>query len=193
MKNTLKRMYLKFQSIVSTVLPRYFLWSPWGSSLYYLLFRPKFRRENYAVLHGKVKHLHERKKEKTNFYTLIRNVHRIEKGLIMRPRKDIFGLNYIKETVDIFEVLYNKNKNSCSDGSQLKWAKDVLNEYFVITGKHPVINKERERFYTIISNLGDSLNKSIPYYRLDENKPKISYDEFYKLARHRRSVRWFLD
>lgn len=193
MKNFYKRVNRKFQSIISTVLPRYFLWSPWASSLYYFLFSSKFRRENHSVLNGKVKHLRESKKDKASFYTLIRNVHRVEKGLIMKPRREIFGLNFIKETVDVFETLYCANKNSCFEGSQIKWAKDVLNEYFSVTGQHPIINRERERYNKIITNTVESINKSIPYFRLDEDKPNISYEQFYKLAKRRRSVRWFLD
>src|SRR5690606_32888326 len=61
---------------------------------------------------------------------------------------------------------------------------------------HPVLDTQRERFFQIVSDIQDSENgtiKSIPYKRITENKPQISYEDFYSLTRYRRSVRWFLN
>ncbi len=37
------------------------------------------------------------------------------------------------------------------------------------------------------------MGTSTPYFRTDNNKSSISFDEFYKLTKYRRSVRWFSD
>src|SRR5690606_12569734 len=52
----------------------------------------------------------------------------------------------------------------------------------------------RTRFEKIIKNSHHNCGvKSIPYHRHELDRPNISFDEFYKLAKYRRSVRWFLD
>lgn len=191
MKSIFKKVRGKYKRIVSNSLPRYFIRTSWASSVYYFFFSSKFRRERHAVLVGKVKHLTESKQERANLYTLIRNTHRLEKGLLMRPRRDIFGLDFIKETVDNFETLYNQR--NCNDSGQLKWSMDVLSEYFDKTGDHPILDKQRNRFRSIRQTGPGYKQKNIPYIRNIENKPEISYEAFYKLTKYRRSVRWFED
>lgn len=181
-----------YRTFIEKGLPPYFIWSKRVSSLYYFLFSSKFRREHHAVLVGKVKHLRESKREKSSFFTLIRNTHRLEKGLLMRPRRDVFALDFIKETVDQFESIYNVQ--SCETGSQIKWSFDVLEEYFNVTGDHSILNEQRERFNKIVENRPQgAVIKSIPYRRHEANRPNISFDDFYRLTKYRRSVRWFLD
>ncbi|MDR7127770.1 nitroreductase [Algoriphagus sp. 4150] len=181
----------KIKLFYTDSLPAYFIATPLHSSIYYLLFSSTFKREQHAVLAGKVKHFRETKRDNANIYTLIRNIHRIEKGLLMRPRKDVFALNFIKQTMDIFEKTYQPS--SCTENSQIKWAHDVLCEFFNSTGSHPILNVERTRFNNISNQSKIFTPTSIPYKRLQENKPEISYEAFYKLARYRRSVRWFLN
>ncbi|SVE23497.1 uncharacterized protein METZ01_LOCUS476351, partial [marine metagenome] len=47
-----------------------------------------------------LKRLHEKSE---NVFLLRRNVHRLEKGLLMRPRRPVFGLKYIEELVNVYE------------------------------------------------------------------------------------------
>jgi len=187
----LSKTYHGAKSFFANVLPRFFVGSALTSSVYYMLFSSKFRREERAVLAGKVKHLSESKENKANIYTLVRNVHRIEKGLLMKPRREVFALDFIGETIDNFKNLYNTS--DCTPHSQLKWAKDVLKEYFNSTASHPIIDKERIRFNEIVGSFQNYLPTSIPYHRIESNKPNISYEDFYRLTKYRRSVRWFLN
>lgn len=164
------------------------------SSFYYFFISGKFRREHRAVLAGRAQHIRELKKEKAHFYTLIRNTHRIEKGLLMKPRRDVFALDFIKETLSHFLILSRVPHFSCEP--QIQWSYEVLKEYFEVTSNHPVIEEQRRRF------LNDSITPGglpsgnenlIPYHRDDNKKPNISFDDFYALTRYRRSVRWFLN
>jgi nitroreductase len=191
MKKILKGYYNKWKLFKADTLPSFFTGSGTMTSLYYLFFSSKFRREEAAVLAGKLKYLKEAKKDKLNLYTLIRNTHRIEKGLLMRPRRETFAVDFIGETIDNFVSVFNVD--DCVSGSQIKWSHDVLKEYFNVTGTHPVIDRERIRFENIASKLSNERPTSIPYHRLEGNKPSISYDDFFKLTKFRRSVRWFLD
>ncbi len=192
MKSLLRNLISKVKDFNNNTIPRFFVWSVGASSLYYFIFNNKFRREHHSVLVGKIKHLKDSKKEKASFYTLVRNIHRLEKGLLMKPRREVFAADFITETVEVFQTLYNNS--ACSEGSQIKWAYDVLSEYFNVTGSHKIIDEERSRFNSIISSSSSSgIKKSIPYYRHESNKPQISFDDFYQLTKYRRSVRWFLD
>lgn len=175
------------------VLPKYFIKFRFLSSIYYFFISSKFLREHHAVLSGKVKHLKESKSGNKNIYTLIRNTHRIEKGLLMRPRRPVFALDYIDETTNAFCKLWNADL--VKSDKQYKWFYDVLNEYFTVSGDHPKIKRNFEKFKNTLS--GKSINSpspnSIPYYRQLNERPNISFEDFYQLTKFRRSVRWFLD
>ncbi len=178
------------------VLPKYFIATPFLSSFYYLVFSDKFRREQHAMLMGKVKHLKELKGNKSNIFTLIRNTHRIEKGLLMRPKREVFAIDYIEETVDAFAYTWDSDK--VNHDNQSKWFLDVLTEYFETSGENPKIVKCQKKFEAAqkqneISFSENGAIKAVPYFRNKVDKPKITYEEFYNLTRFRRSVRWFLD
>jgi len=191
-----KKIHGRINFIKLNVLPRYFIATPFLSSVYYLFLSPKFRREQHATLVGKVKHLKEMKNEEFNRFTLIRNIHRIEKGLLMKPRRKVFALDYIDETLTIFLNIWDEQK--ANTDKQYKWFSDVLAEYFSKSGEYELLYHHKKKFEaTVNSNLSiiqKNINeKSIPYYRLPKDKPDLSYEQFFKLTRHRRSVRWFLN
>src|SRR5258706_5053887 len=151
------------------------------SSLYYFSFDKSFYREFRAILSGKVKHLREMEKTKANYYLLVRNTHRIEKGLLMRPSRDLFGKNYIKETIDSFEGVWNGSE--MESNPQMKWFYDVLTEYFKNPVKDSFTSELHKRFKIKVNN---SINGavisldapgSVPYYRIDSQKSNITYEE----------------
>lgn len=157
--------------------------------LHVLLFHAGFQREIWSVFSGIRAHRASEESLSGVVYKLRRNVHRLEKGLIMDPRRDVFALDYIEETV---EAYLQVSGSACSDPSQIKWFQDVLQEYFSVTGSHSIIDACQERF----NGLGDfelSDEKSVPLSRSSYLKSEISYDEFYALCRQRRSVRWYED
>lgn len=160
------------------------------SSIYYTFFSSSFGREHQSVLAGKVKHL----RQKENYYLLVRNTHRIEKGLLMQPRKNVFAKEYIGETVIAFENILNEGAEF-STNNQLKWFHDVLNEYFNVVSSDTDINKIKGEFVNLIKLHGKEFNHSlkVPYNRRVEDFSSINYDEFFKLVKQRRSVRWFTD
>src|SRR5688572_19016105 len=196
-KKVFKRISKTKNRFIKNKLPQFCYKSLFLSSVYYLILDKSFSRELRAVLTGRVKHVLEAEKTKANYYLLVRNTHRLEKGLLMRPRKEVFALDYIKETVDSFEGVWNRGE--MENNPQMKWFYDVLNEYFKNSGTHPVISKMHKRFKTKVENSfnGTEVNLktlvSVPYYRIDSQKSNITYEEFYKLTKHRRSVRWFLN
>lgn len=150
-----------------------------------------FSREQYAVLHGRknyYKNLNKRRKSRSE---LRRNTHRLEKGLLMRPRRKIFAKDYIGETVEFYEKAIKdyKNNDNGVDLSELIWAQNVLNEYFaVISDEDKTINKLRQHFESVEFKPDESDKK--PYKR-GNPKSSIKYEDLLSLAHQRRSVRWF--
>jgi len=186
LKNSVKRY-------ISDTLPRYCVSSKRLSILYYFVFDRSFDREIQAVLAGKISHKDEEKMSKVDYFILVRNTHRMEKGLLMRPRKDVFGKDYLTEMLNSYESIW-KVQNEDMDNLQLKWFYDVLSEYFsVVNNEDPLIAKEKLRFDKLSAFVSKEPTKSIPYYRAHANQTDITFDEFFKLCKQRRSVRWFLN
>lgn len=198
MKKILGKIYRNLLDFKNETLPRYFMGSPFMATIYYLFFSSKFRREQHAVIQGKVAHIRQLKVDKENIYTLIRNTHRLEKGLLMRPRRKVYALDYIGETVDAFVNIWKPEM--MLEDAQYKWFHDVLSEYFLTSGDNEFVHNLSLKFSSHIEsypslelNPEKNTDKKIPYLRIQEMKPKISFEDFYKLNRYRRSVRWFLD
>lgn len=196
LKKLKKKLKSKKDLFVNNRLSLWFYKSKLLSGIYYLLFSKSFFREYRAVLSGKVKHLQEAKKLKENYFLLVRNTHRIEKGLLMRPRKPVFGKDYIGETIDSFENVWLSKEGE--NNMQIKWFYDVLTEYFANAKDDEAIKKYYEKFISItnthpVAVESEPTKKFVPYHRQAQAKANINYEEFYKLTKYRRSVRWFLD
>lgn len=156
----------------------------------YYCFVPAFRREHRAVLLGKLRHEEDMASacDQGAAYTLRRNTHRLEKGLIMRPRRPVFAADYIGETVDVYCGLSQSNKPV--DAQLMCWAYDVLKEYFSVVASDPRIDPYRERFQATPPPERPSETRRKPYQR-DRTPLAITYEDMHKLAYRRRSVRHY--
>lgn len=174
------------------VVLRVFRSTRWLASLYLNLFRRDFGREHKAVLHGMYCYEAAEATRAGNSALLRRNIHRIEKGLIMRPRRPVFAVGFLLETLDAYERVL-RDEPGRTDIAELQWAHDVLHAYFTACESHPVVDEARTRFQGLpTAPSHDSEARYRPYARdLDENP--VGYDAFFALSRRRRSVRWFLE
>jgi len=190
----IRKSLKKFQKKLDTKFMRVCAKSRLLSSFYYLTLNGSFEREHQAVLVGKLKHLDESRIEKGNYFLLTRNIHRIEKGLLMRPRRPVFAKEYLVETIDSFEGIWMKS--GLDKNPQIKWFHDVLAEYFALSGPDLIIDEQRVRFVSIVTRrerIAEEIcfdHKSVPYSRPHYDHA-ISYEKFMLLAKQRRSVRWF--
>ncbi len=149
-----------------------------------------FNREQSAVLRGRRNYYRNKHIDRITHVELRRNVHRLEKGLIMRPRRDVFARDYITETIEFYEEAVSQCRTApeTMDQSEMDWAHDVLTEYFrVSTGNDPMVEAARARF-TAAQYPGEFTGK-IPYVK--KQLSEVSYDELESLVTQRRSVRWF--
>ena len=179
------QLKLKIES-AKIVLLTIFASTSFLSSLYYLLFSRQFYREHQSVLKGRLNYYKNNKFGELNKSLLRRNVHRLEKGMIMKPRKSVYAKRYIEDTVDAYLSLANNSLET--NDPELTWAYDVLYEYFSIVGSDENVDKAKTKFESCTLNIEKS-NK-IPFVReLDEDI--IDFDTLYRFIKRRRSVRWF--
>lgn len=127
--------------------------------------------------------------EPTNYF-LRRAIHRIEKGLMMRPQKEVFALDYIEDAA----VAYRQGVELGLDDEELAWASAVLVRYFDSVGEHPTIERAREVFEEAkrgVESLENAVGENyVPYRREPDGRP-VSISNLHALARQRRSVRWY--
>lgn len=180
-----KGLHKTFDDAIVSVLKRTGI----SSSLYYFLFSRKFDREHKAVLSGRVNYQRTLVDIGQSSALLRRNIHRLEKGLIMRPRKKTFARDYIFETVEIYK---NCVESGQLCGDELKWASDVISNYFGAVESQGIVATSKQNFLQIYSAPQNS-ELSIPYIHEELPESDISYDQLYQLFKRRRSVRWFLD
>lgn len=162
------------------------------ASATYLALSGRLVLEGQAVLSGQLAHAKNGRTADVRGdaarYTLRRNVHRLEKGLIMRPRRAVFAGDYIGETLRVLgRVLESRRPD---DDVLLQWAWDVLGEYFAACSDNEVIAQARARYAELHAKHVPTSATSKPYARGTwDGLP--SYEQMLRLALRRRSVRWF--
>jgi nitroreductase len=181
---TLRNM---LNSVDQKIVP-FFAKNSFLSSLYYCFFSTQFRREHQSVLQGRLKYHTSLNAIERSSVLLRRNTHRLEKGLIMQPRREVFAKAYIGETVECFIKCMASN-SLCSD--ELKWAQDVLVNYFSIVGNSTTIDSARERFNHLSLKTFEIEKGSLPYPHQSRVKSDISQQQLMSLFKQRRSVRWY--
>ncbi|HBS77345.1 MAG TPA: nitroreductase-like protein, partial [Pseudomonas sp.] len=163
-------------------LVRLFSSSGFLASVYYCLISREFDREHRAVLLGRLNFAKRMRGQGENDAFLRRNVHRLEKGLIMRPRRSTFAEDYIGPTVRCYA---NATQAGVINGQQ-RWANDVLTDYFSAVGSTPRIDSAKRAFTS--TQTPDETNRCVPYPHSQLPECPVSYDELMVLFRRRRSV-----
>lgn len=157
-----------------------------------------FNRERYAILTGRAAYRRNQDRMQATSPRLRRNIHRLEKALIMEPRRPTFALAYIEETVEAYEI-YRANPPEC-DPKLARWSTDVLRAYFDAVETDAMLEGLRARFESAAGTPApwaeepdDTAEVHAPFLRGDSPELSVSYDDLLQLAIRRRSVRWFQD
>jgi nitroreductase len=185
----MKDIYHRLIGIPDIILTQTFKSLPFMASVYYAVLNRKFGREHKAVLEGKHAYHKTLYKPGKSSILLRRNIHRLEKGLIMEPRRDVFGEAYIREVVEIYKqaLLYGNLQTD-----EKKWITDVLVEYFSTVKDTDIIAGARALFESCVEE--DNLPiKYVPYSYKSMSKTDITYEQLHRLFIQRRSVRWYRD
>jgi nitroreductase len=165
------------------------------SGLYYAFGSRTYDREHKATLTARAKYLRDVHTGDGNVFVLRRNVHKLEKALVMKPRREVFALAFIHETVTSYaDCVARLEAGQLHDTDTLEWSRQVLRVYFgSITKSHPIVEQARAVFEAAArrapgaASVGDQAR--VPFAR--QAAPLPSYDSLLQLAQQRRSVRWF--
>lgn len=153
-----------------------------------------FNREQYAVLSGRRAYYRALSTSRPTHVELRRNIHRLEKGMSMQPRRPVFARDYIAETVDYYRVAVAGQAGDRSiERDELLWAREVLTEYFeIVPDGDPGVDRARSQFAAIPVPDGETNGVPMrPYPQRDIKPSDITYDQLLALAKQRRSIRWF--
>jgi nitroreductase len=159
----------------------------------YYAFTNKYTWEQRAALYGRIMHKREVEQHSGEGmrFALRRSVHRLEKGLIMRPRRELFAEGFIKQTVEQFASLAQAGRHNGDDPDPLlTWSGDALNSYFSAAGSSPVIDRARARYDEVIRQTRWQPGENRPH-RCQPRPLSIGYEGLLELARRRHSVRWY--
>lgn len=151
----------------------------------YFALAPYYRREQRALVSGLLKHMTDSKQD-ASFFLLRRNIHRIEKGLVMPDRRPLFAVEYIGETVDYYTQCLKKNTKGAMR-PELDWATDVLHQYFASVVSHPYVHAARSSFIDVAPK---EKGEALPYER-GTVQSSVTYENLMSLVRQRKSVRTF--
>lgn len=159
--------------------------------VYYLVVSNAFGRERELAAAGHREYV-RRYGEGSLEFLLRRNIHMIEKGLTMRPRRASFASEYIAETVTLFESLTGPKAGFVSD-EVLAWAREVLSRYLEATAQSsdPVVQNARHRLIEV--RVDESRDAISGPHAPKVDKPPVDIEDLLALAERRKSVRWFLD
>lgn len=185
LKARLKRWLTALDGKVMPLARRF----PALAALYYLGFSRAFDREHSAVLAGRLENGISVREERRSSYRLRRSVHRIEKGLIMRPRRPVFAEDYIGEVVGL---VVSASRSDAIDANELKWARDVLDEYFATIDETPTTAAARAAYQAAFPAPLDG-ERFAPFVQSPPDAEAPDFDSLSTLVRRRRSVRWFQD
>ncbi|MDN4477875.1 nitroreductase family protein [Demequina sp. SYSU T00039] len=164
-----------------------------GATAYSLLGFATHNREQWAVLSGRRAYYRNLTTHRANHVELRRNVHRLEKGILMQPRRAVFARDYIEETVEFYaHALERPHTVSNIDAGEMQWAYDVLSEYFsIVTDDDPGVARSRVRFESLPAYSSSADVRPYPQGTLA--RTDITFDQMLQLAESRRSIRWFQD
>lgn len=152
-----------------------------------------FVGEQRAVQAGKRMHFDTEMSENNRMF-LRRSIHRLEKGLVSKPRRDSFAGDFIERTVKTAASYLQAQDDR--DEPELQWFKDVLDMYFRETSNSgdPRVIAARQRWLSLTVSLASSspeIEKSHPFIQSELSNASEKYTALREIARHRRSIRQF--
>ena len=155
---------------------------PLGTHIFLGLLSNSFIAEHFAVAKGMSRF---NKSNKDSSPLIRRNIHRIEKGLTAKNRKQSFAESYVLETVVEFEKRINH-----LEPNEKHWTAGVLKKYFEVTQSS---NKNYIKAKHLFLDISPSQAIDSNFQPFFPKETKVNIDSLRNLALSRRSTRWFLN
>ena len=155
----------------------------------YFFLTGTYYHEQRALLQGLATYHDTESSVESRKFRMIRNIHRIEKGLSIpdKKQKNTFAEKYINEVVTDVSFLWNTNV----DNKQLRWAIDVLADYFDTVDQTEIIRESEEEFNSFLNEISYTPENRTPFLRSEINDSPVDYEDLRTLAINRTSTRRF--
>lgn len=176
------RDYLRLFKLAIASKSRFFSW-------FFMMFEERFLTSYFDFAKAAYEYEKTASNGEFNLYILRRNIHRIEKGLTMRPMRQEFALRFIEPTARGFCNMAEEKE--FDSASEYNWAADVLNAYFEGTSSCDGRYLAAKKCFSLFMNRYQSeMAEEVPLgyeciYSEGGSKALI------ELCRQRKSVRWF--
>jgi nitroreductase len=159
---------------------------PRATGAYYLV-KGSYLRDQQSMLAGILRY-HADSASGSPIFRLIRNIHKLEKGLIHPGRRSVFARRYITETIDAYERI-RTGGSADQHVDLLTWTAHVLARYFDVVGPDAIVDSARARFVAVDESTAGRFRAPVP---VDTSEPAVTFDQLLGLSLQRRSVRSFL-
>ena len=140
---------------------------------FHFIFSRAFDREIFAYTTA-VHHYNKKISQAQPSNVLIRrNIHRLEKGLIMENRRPVFALDYIEETVECYAMILQQTNSVDLELGELQWAYNVLSEYFRATdASNAIIGRQKRNVRAVTRTRGHRSQREIHPLPEQETPPE---------------------
>ncbi len=174
---------------MKNIIKSLLLSSSFGTKIYYFFFNPIFNSEIQALKESKKEFNRNLIEYGKTSSMLRRNIHRLEKGLIMKDKKSFFAEGYINKTLSILEDV-SELKNYSRE--ELKWAFEVLENFFNECSGSDIIEAASKRFSRIQREFTSyGVEVFVPQKVKEYEKNLINFSDLNQFMTNRKSVRWF--
>lgn len=160
------------------------------TNIFYFI-RGVFYHEQRALLYGQSFYIENEVEKADPIYSITRSTHRIEKGLSMKNRRDVFAEGYIIDLVGSLEQVVQEIGNNECVPTQLEWTLDVLDEYFSVVDHTEPIENAYDLYLELIEKLDYTPGDKRPFPHGEIQNSGMNFESFAQLAETRHSVRWF--
>ncbi len=157
----------------------------------YYHFRGTFYDEQRAILQGQALYEMFEADHESPTHSIIRNTHRIEKGLSKDDRRDVFAEGYIVNHVTaVNSALENKWGGQAQD-NQVQWILDVLDEYFDAVIHTETISFAYKSYRETIDRIDYEPGDRRPFIQKNLPDTNVTSEDFRQLVNSRVSTRSF--
>lgn len=166
---------------------------PGGARLFYAFGSARFAAEQRVVARGIRQHLAADEPSSLR-YRLRRHIHRLEKGLAMRERRAVFGLDHIAQTLaDLRRLRACSSDAEWCATAEHGWYMDVLATYFASCASDDSRYVTARAAYDELARRPGPVaaHAQRPYPARLRPVAGIDFAAFATLCHQRRSVRWF--
>lgn len=186
----IKDLYIRSKLLPSYIIDIITGGSVVAKSIFFKIISSSMNREMATVMAGRAEFYRSQIDVGNYSFQLRRNIHRLEKAMVMRPLRPIFATEYIGETVRLYLLATRQDDY---DKKEIQWAESVLKYYFDMVGENDEIALARNKFLKSLNVPRDKIFAEVSIESENRNFCPILFEDLKSLITRRKSIRWYRD